>query len=169
MKKVSINNKTIIMKKSLLAIIIVTIILTGCRKDEEDTIAQIREQVSTAHYLALGTLQLLPGYSIDGGNSTNENGEFISTLIKLSEDYWQTGDESSLSNQISIQMLQNGDLKFYGWTTYSDDIIYRGAFSYKNVNENKSVIIIQFRSGSPFYITVETLYCQDGDCQKYIN
>lgn len=129
------------MKKLILPIVFVLIALTGCEKSEEETTQNNREQISDAHYLALGVLQSL---GTSGENSTDANGG-LSTFINLSQ-VWIAGKESNLSNQVAILMLSSGKLKFDGWTTSSDDnLTYNGSFIYESTKENKSTIEIIFR------------------------
>lgn len=131
------------MKNLILAIVLVFTALTGCEKNEEDMMQINKEQISTAHFKALGALQALPGYlGTSGENATNANGEFITTFINLSKD-WKPGEESNLSNQVAVLMLKSDELNFNGWD--ESDLTYTGIFVYKNVKENKSTIEIIFR------------------------
>jgi len=156
------------MKKSILATALFIIaLLTGCKKDEDNPQVK-REQVSTAHYMALGALQSLPGnLGTLGQNQTNDNGDFIETNINLSSQ-WKAGQESNLSNQIAILMMKSGDLKFYGWVQInSDNLQYWGVFGYNDVSFNKSVIIVTFRLNPYIDCSMTTRYCEDGNYQKY--
>ena len=129
------------MKNLILSIVLILIALAGCEKSVEETMQNHKEQISEAHYMALGVLQPL---GTSGENSTDANGG-LTTYINLTEN-WTAGKESTLSNQVAILMLSSGNLKFNGWTTSSDDnLSYNGTFVYENTKENKSTIEIIFR------------------------
>ena len=140
------------MKNLILSIVLVLITLTGCEKSEEEAMQNNREQISTAHYMALGALQSL---GTSGQNSTDDNGG-LTTFINLSQE-WKAGKESNLSNQVAILMLSSGKLKFKGWTTSSpDNLTYSGVFVYENTKDNKSTIEIIFRLNPYITFSVNT-------------
>jgi len=140
------------MKNLIISNVLVLITLTGCEKSEEEAMQNNIEQISTAHYMALGALQSL---GTSGQNSTDDNGG-LTTLINLSQE-WKAGKESNLSNQVAILMLSSGELKFKGWTTSSDDnLTYSGLFVYENTKDNKSTIEIIFRLNPYITFSVNT-------------
>jgi hypothetical protein len=140
------------MKNLILPILLVLITLAGCEKSEEETRQNNTEQISAAHYMALGALQSL-GKSVE--NSTDANGG-LTTFINLSQE-WKAGKESNLCNQVGILMLSSGKLKFKGWTTSSsDNLTFSGVFVYENTKDNKSNIEIIFRLNPYVTFSVNT-------------
>lgn len=157
------------MKKSILVTVLFIIAFTGCKKDEDN--AQLKkEQISTAHYLALSALQSLPGnLGTLGQNQTNDKGDFIETNINLSSQ-WKAGQESNLSNQIGILMSQTNELKFFGWKSYNHDggmTQYWGVWGFKDETINRSAIVVSFVLSPYVSMFVNTAYCEDGDYEKH--